>query len=323
VSGVYRLVGSTGSPYSMKLRAAMRYRRIPHVWVLRTPAARAETAHVRPQVIPMLRLPEGEWRVDSTPILQVLERRHPERSLLPTDPASRFIALLLEDFADEWLAKAMFHYRWAYPETARYAALWIAHDEQPGLSAAEYAARAEHWRERQTSRMPLVGCTAENAPVIEESYLRTLDLLKEGLAPGRYLFGARPSVADFALFGQLKTLADDPEPMRIMRARAQVVADWLRQNDDASGVEGEWGAPSPAVRGLLRLCAETYLPFLAANADALARGADRVELEIWGSPWSQAPFRYQEKCLTALRLSLASEAEPLLRETGCWRWLAG
>ena len=36
------------------------------------------------------------------------------RSVVPTDPALAMVDSLLEDFADEWLTKAMYHYRWAY-----------------------------------------------------------------------------------------------------------------------------------------------------------------------------------------------------------------
>jgi len=54
-----------------------------------------------------------------------------------------------------------------------------------------------------------------------------------------YLFGSRPTLADFGLFGQLIILATDPTPASEMRRRAPDVLLWLLRLDDASGVEGE------------------------------------------------------------------------------------
>ena len=68
----YRLIGSTPSPYSNKLRALMRYRRIPHDWVPRTAAIESEIAHVKPQLVPMLRFP-------TAPSTASIRRRWPMR----------------------------------------------------------------------------------------------------------------------------------------------------------------------------------------------------------------------------------------------------
>ena len=51
-----------------------------------------------------------------------------------------FLASLIEDFADEWLTKAMFHYRWAYDGDIQYASLWIADDCFPAQKGAARAA---------------------------------------------------------------------------------------------------------------------------------------------------------------------------------------
>ena len=52
----YRLLGGPGSPYSFKLQAVLRYRRIPHDWLVsQGPAvASPELSQVGKKVIPVL-----------------------------------------------------------------------------------------------------------------------------------------------------------------------------------------------------------------------------------------------------------------------------
>jgi hypothetical protein len=110
---VYRVVGSAGSPYLIKMRAIFRYRRILHIWQHCSGRIKDGTADVRPLLMAIVKFPSnGDWRVDSTPIAYELEERYSERSILPPDPVHRFLAELIEDIADEWLTKAMFHYPW-------------------------------------------------------------------------------------------------------------------------------------------------------------------------------------------------------------------
>jgi glutathione S-transferase len=337
MDGHYRVVGGLGSPYSMKMRAVFRYRRLPHIFEMRNGTVREETSQVRPQIIPMVRGPEDKsWMVDSTPILYELEDRHDNgRSILPDNPGDRFLAELIEDFADEWLTKAMFHYRWYYAADRGFSAFWIATDQVTSEdgSISKRRAFADQISERQVSRMPLVGCTDENKPVIERSYEAVLDALESHVGFGCFLFGSRPSIGDFGLFGQLKTLGDDPTPQWLMRQRSPTVCHWVRQMDDLSGISGEWRSESAqipkAVVTLLELCAATYLPFLAANADAVDAGADTVDLEILDLPFSQPPFRYQTKCYSRLKSLYTNlpaadrqRIDPLLEQTDCIRWLA-
>ncbi|MBT6387779.1 MAG: glutathione S-transferase [Alphaproteobacteria bacterium] len=321
MSGRYRLIGSLGSPYSRKMRAIMRYRRLPHDWVLRTERNRDEFAHLKPALVPVLQYPDSDqMKIDSTPLAYDLEARHAGRSIMPDDPCNAFLSHMIEDMADEWLTKAMFHYRWANDADIKYASHWIADDSFPDHIGAQRAQTAKMFAERQVGRMPMVGCTPENAPVIESSYLRLLALLEELVGLHSYLFGSRPALADFGLFGQLIVLATDPTPQALMRKHTQRTEDWLRQLDDASGVEGDWlpeGDSLPeATLGILAMAGDIYLPFLSANANAAKSGESNFSLKIMGMPYAQGTFGYQVKCLTDLRERFAAlTGEPRDRAT--------
>ncbi len=332
----YRLIGVIGSPYSVKMRAILRYRRIPFDWVQRTMAIMAEVAHIKPQLIPILQYPEdGSYHLDSTLLAYALEKRHPgQRSIVPDDPGLAFLSHLIEDMADEWGTKIMFHYRWFYEADQIYCAEWLARETMGPADEETIASTAKMFRERQVGRMPLVGCTPENRPLVEETYFRVLDLLERNLSVSEFLFGSRPALADFGWFGQLYQCTFDPTPMALMRERAPRTYQWIQRLDDASGMEGEWidpAGPLPeAVTGFLRLAGEVYLPFLRANAAALDAGAERFSFTALGKRYEQGTFKYQAKCLGWLREELAAlTGEPrarvarVLEETGCWKPLQG
>jgi glutathione S-transferase len=251
--------------------------------------------------------------------------------VIPRPPALAFLDALLEDYADEWLTKAMFHYRWAFaPDVAKAAAIlprWFRTDQSD--AAAAEAGRL--FAARQIGRLGVVGSNETTAALIEDSYVRTLRLLEARLAESRFVFGARPAASDFALYGQLTQLAGfDPTPAAIALATAPRVVAWVDVVEDLSGMEprdDDWIAPDPLPASLRALFAEVgrvYAPFLLANAAAIARGAPSVECAIDGRPWTQQPFPYQAKCLAALRAARGALAESdravadrALAGTGC------
>jgi len=306
------LVGAPGSPYSRKLRAVLRYRRIAHVWVAAgSPESRALPAP-RVELLPRLVLPGADGRpeahVDSTPLIRALEARQPGRSVIPPDPVVAFLDALLEDYADEWLTKAMFHYRWAFaPDVAKASAIlprWF----DPTGPEERAAAAGESFAKRQIERLWVVGSNETTAPTIESSYHRLLGLLDARLVEARFVWGDRPGAADFALYGQLTQLCGfDPTPAALSLEVAPRVVAWVDLVEDLSGLEpadSDWpsrDALPETVHALLGEVGRVYAPFLLANAAAVASGAERVECEIDGRSWVQRPFPYQAKCLAALR----------------------
>src|ERR1700681_4181001 len=126
--GRYRLIGSTASPYAIKLRALLRYRRIPFDWVVMTRALRKQAGHLRPQLTPVLQYPDGGFRGEASTRACDLEARPPDRSLIPEDMAVAFVCDLLEGLADEWAVKPLFLYRWWDPEDQLYVSRWAGEE---------------------------------------------------------------------------------------------------------------------------------------------------------------------------------------------------
>ena len=120
------LSGAPGSPYTRKMLAVLRYRRIPYRFLPASGPALDHLPRPKVQLLPTFYLPgptgELEAVVDSSPIIRRLEEEREGRAVIPTDPAIAFLDELIEDYADEWLTKAMFHYRWAYQADTEQAA---------------------------------------------------------------------------------------------------------------------------------------------------------------------------------------------------------
>jgi glutathione S-transferase len=325
---MYKINGALGSPYSLKMRAILRYRRLPHIWVHGAATHGVAAAKVKAPVIPVIEYPGGSFHNDSTPMIYDLEEQHSERSIIPTDSARAFLAHLIEDFADEWLTKAMFSYRWLHVDDQEQASQWLAFDALKGGGPGASVGDAEQFRSRQVARMALVGCTGENAPLIEATTRTVLAALEAQVVNRHCLFGTRPSLAEFGLYGQISQLAVDLTPSAMMRSDYPYTYRWLSHIDDMSGIEGDWDAPElsldPIVWTLLGVIGSVYLPFLLANAKAVLNREETFTFEAIGHRFTQGAFPYQYKCLGDLRTrykALQSAAkvliDPLLDETGC------
>ncbi|HTO71021.1 MAG TPA: glutathione S-transferase N-terminal domain-containing protein [Myxococcota bacterium] len=329
------IAGAPGSPYSRKLRAVLRYRRIPHRWVQHGSPDARYLPQPRVSLLPQLVGPTGpggalEARVDSTPLIRALEREYAGRAVRPADPVVALLDSLVEDYADEWLTKAMFHYRWVYAADIAKAAAILPRWRRTDSPEAELRAFGELVAKRQIDRLWVVGSNPTTGPLIEDSYVRLLHALDAHLERSRFVMGARPGAADFGLYGQLTQLAGfDPTPAKLALTIAPRVVAWVDVVEDLSGIEpgdDAWlrrDAVPETFRPLLAEAGRTYAPFLLANAAALARGADKVECRIDGRDWVSKPFPYQGKCLEWLREERAAlgdadrrAADALLAGTG-------
>ncbi|MDG1958389.1 MAG: glutathione S-transferase family protein [Candidatus Binatia bacterium] len=310
-------MGAPGSPYTRKMRAVLRYRHIPSRMIQQMSAEHKSRPQPRIPLLPTFYLPDAEGNevavTDSTPLIRRFEQEYAGRSIVPDNPVLAMLNDMLEDFGDEWLTKAMFHYRWAFQADVDKAASILPRWIKTNASDEEVAPLSKFIADRQIERLSYVGSNPITAPVIEEGYRRFLKLFSAHLAGTPFLFGDRPASADFALYGQLTCLVlFDPTPMAICVKEEPRVYAWVEHMEDLSGVEpasGDWVQPEalgPTFHALLCEFGRVYAPYLLANAEAVASGAEKVETTIDGAAWEQNPFPYQKKCLQVLRDSRKS-----------------
>lgn len=332
----YRLFGMEMSPYSVKVRAYLRYKRIPHEWIVRSMDRMAEFGrHAKLPLVPCLASPDGSGLQDSTPIMETLEERHPEPPVRCDDPVLDFLSALIEEYADEWVNKHMFHYRWFYDTNADSAALRIAREMLPAGSPADAAAQmAPSLKARMVPRLSFVGSGRDNtgnAVLIERSFERTARLLDGHLAHRPYLFGGRPVMADFGIYGQFRELLSDPTPGNWLQANAPHLVTFVHRMENPSTLSG-LEAPGNLLPGLQRLLREEiagcFLPWSDANAKALAAGQPSFTVRIDGVAFTQEPQKYHAKSLAEIRRKYArasgsSALNAVLADTGCLSWLEG
>jgi glutathione S-transferase len=325
----YAIYGLLGSPYSLKMRAVFRYRRIHHIWHDGSSALEFAKSKVKIPVIPVIEFPDGGFHNDSTPMVYALETLHAnERSIIPIDESNAFLAALIEDFADEWLSKAMFGYRWLRELDLHQMSRWVTYDVLHGGGQDRLNQYATEFRKRQTGRLAMIGCTEANKPLIELTAQSVLAAIETHVVQRPFFFGSRPSLAEFSIFGQCSQFISDPTPNALMREQFPYALRWLQYVDDLSGIEGHWDETvkplEAVVLSLLRIAGDMYFPFLLANAKALESGQDQVAFDALGFRYEQAAFKYQARCFAQLQrryaeLSPNSRAriDPVLDEAGC------
>jgi glutathione S-transferase len=322
----HRLFGAEMSPYSVKVRAYLRYKGIAHDWIPRTGSSQAEyQKHARVPIIPLVVTPEGQSLQDSTPIIDALEALHPEPSVHPDDPVNRFLSALLEEFGDEWGNKWMFHYRWAREVDQIASAGRLARMRDPQADAGGFEAIREQVRARMVERVWFVGSSPATAPLIESSFEQAIARLDAHLRDRPYLFGGRPSFGDFGLWGQLYCAWTDPTPGALIEGRAPHLLDWIHRMlwPRAEGPFENWPALQATLMPFLReSVGGLFAPWTLANEAAVADARDSFAVDLAAGPFTQKPQKYHAKSLAALRARYrAQPADPdlqaVLAEAGC------
>lgn len=333
----YKLYGFLMSPYSMKMRAYLRYRRIPFQWITGKQANDIAHTRVDTYMVPVLENPEGEFANDSTYLIDGLEQEFSERRTEPDNEADAFLAFMVEDFSDEWLISPFFMHRWNLERDQAHNSRWILYEFFDGkVDNDQFDSAADGWTQRQTGLVRAVTGLPETYDLVDESLHAFLSIMERAVKSGLFFFGSRPSRAEFAIYGRLSQLLQDLTPTEFMRERYMFVSRWIGMMEDLSGVAGDWQAVSPDAQTLmsspiaeiLRLSSKYHLPMLKANLDALNTGSDSYSFEIEGRTYHREVHPRFAPCLPALQQrysALSAEAKralhDLLDESECLEYL--
>jgi len=212
-------------------------------------------------------------------MIQWLEERYPDPPVLPPDPALAFVALLLEDYGDEWLWRPAMWWRWV-PRVSRWALGWrISTGIAPPPLVRFYGWIFGHRQLREWVWGD--GVTRENSGDVRDMLFREFEFLEAVLSDQPFLLGSHPSVADFGYFASMfRHFGNDPDPAEIMRRKAPNTYEWLSRlwNLSPRKVPSEqqwvWPAAEYWQPLLTRICGD-YLPYLHQNALAHRQGRQR------------------------------------------------
>ncbi|MEO1659676.1 MAG: glutathione S-transferase family protein [Pseudomonadota bacterium] len=300
----YRLFGAETSPYSVKVRSFLRYKGVEFEWIGRSKATEEEFAALaRVPTVPLLLSPNRPANQDSTSILATVEADHAEPTAVPDDPACAALALILEDYADEWLNKLMFFNRWGLKPDRELAGDRTMEQLLDGdLPRAKKKTRDQIIK-RMRDRLPLVGVEKKNEKILKPSFERFFTLLNTHLEQTLFLFGGRPSAADFAVAGQVAQLLLDPTPGEWLRANAPFVTAWS-EFMEAPNAGGPFKPLNELEATLLPLfkdeVAVTYLPWAKANLAAAEAKEERVALKLDGKAYEQITQHYAARAFKSV-----------------------
>ena len=308
-----KLIGNVASPYTRKMIAYLRYKRIPYEVIWGQPEDVLKKMNIEPPkpiLLPVFILDrDGQATAvtDSTPLIREFEEKYPDRSVLPKDPALNFINFILEDFGDEWCTKFMFHYRWHFDEDADNAGTILPLGINSTLEDDELAFFKEHFAKRQIDRLWVVGSNNDTAEFIDKSYKNVLSIFEEHFKKYPFLLGNFPSSCDFAVYGQFTQLVGfDPTPRRIAHEISPRTVAYVNTLDDRGGldyIEEDISLDflSDSIHDLFKELAVSYVPTLIENHKAIKEGEKEWSVDLAGYPWKQKSFPYQAKCLDWIR----------------------
>jgi len=310
----YRLYGWHISHFAGKIRGYLNYKRLDYsektctVFDMKSRIPK----HTGAMAMPAIETRDGEWLADTPLMIEALETRHPANSIGINTPLQRVLAELFENWADDVMLPVSLHTRWSYPEN--YTTLLR---EEGGKNLLPYAPR--FLRNKLSDKVFLAsmsgskesqGITPEQIPLLERWSLHILDLLDTHFQQHNYLFGGRPTVADYGLLGTMYGhLNRDPWPKREWLDPRPNLQAWVERTHSGQAAQGELLADDKipdTLMPVIDIIGREFLVCMDKTAAALHELVDRKQLTsgsslprvLPGITYPMADREYTRHCFT-------------------------
>lgn len=250
-------------------------------------------------LVPFLFGPGGENLYDSSAIGEWLDTQWPGRqaaALIPDDdPSLRFVVRLIDEALDEVGLYLVHHNRWVVAARDNDAGLRLAREFRPLLGPLAMI-QQRVFPARQVRRLPYLFSVAPGSnsfddlpprlrppgrdgfppthELLERMFSDLLSAVEPVLEKRPFLLGARFSLADASLYGQLGMNRTDPSACAWIRREAPSTQAWIerlaRGNFDGHS-RGARPLLDTLITPLLAWICRTFVPLMRQNVDAYER----------------------------------------------------
>lgn len=217
------------SPFCDKVRRTLKYKGLEfdtqNISLLQTQLGKVKKLGPAAK-LPVLEV-DGERLFDSSNIVLELEKRFPERTLLPTNKKQRALMHFFEDWADE----SLYFYE-VYLRFVRNGKEWgkITSKEDHPM----FAALSQHIAPKVlTQQAAAQGIAKKPWSTIEQDLHKHFQSLSDWLEDQQFLCGEQLTFADIAVAGQVSCIVGTPEGKEIA-SHYESVLTWLANTDQAS-----------------------------------------------------------------------------------------
>ena len=227
-----KIFGSRLSPFVEKVIRGVQRKGL--TWELIEPKSPSDLERWNPQTgkMPVVDF-AGERLFDSTFILRKLDERVPQPPLVSDDPVVAAHQRQIEDWADEALYWYVMAFHWTPKNAAANAGRMLGNMRVPGFLQPLLAPLV---RRRIGGQLHAQGLGRLPEPVLAREFGEKLDDLLRMLGERLFFHSDEPSVADLAVYGQLKNADDElsPETREAIRRRPRLV-EYMKRVEQATG----------------------------------------------------------------------------------------